>query len=251
MITLQELMTYLTALLPSNGVCDYCPNGLQVEGKKHIQKAAIAVSASLAAIESAVSMNADALIVHHGLFWQKDSYVIDGVKQSKLKLLLENGISLIAYHLPLDMHPEIGNNWAAAKDLGWKDLQPFGYMGGVPIGVKGSFPQVSRDSFQSSLEHYYGHSAAVAPGGKERVSSAALISGGAYRSITDACQAGVDCFVTGNFDEPAWHIAFEEKINFFALGHFATERVGPIALGKRIVRDLGLLCEWIDQPNPF
>jgi dinuclear metal center YbgI/SA1388 family protein len=251
MIRLQEFFEYLTQLLPSDKIADGCPNGLQVEGKASIKRAATAVSANLATIESAAERGVDALIVHHGLFWQRDSYVIEGIKRKKIKLLLEHEISLFAYHLPLDLHQEIGNNWLAAKELGWGDLQPFGYMNGIPIGVQGKLPAVSRQDFQAQLERYYDHPAASALGGKELVSSAALISGGAYKSLSDAVQAGVDCFITGNFDEPAWNQAFEEKINFFALGHSATERVGPKALGQRIKKDLGLACEFIDIPNPF
>lgn len=251
MITLQEFFEYLARLLPSDKIVDGCPNGLQVEGKTSIKRAATAVSASLATIEAAVERGVDTLIVHHGLFWQRDSYVIEGTKRKKIKLLIDHGISLFAYHLPLDLHQEIGNNWLAAKELGWIDLQPFGYINGVPIGVKGKMPAVSRQEFQAKLERYYDHSASCALGGKEHITSAALISGGAYKSMSDAVQAGVDCFITGNFDEPVWNQAFEEKINFFALGHSATERVGPKALSQRIKKDLGLSCEFIDIPNPF
>lgn len=251
MITLQAFFEYLAKLLPSEKIADSCPNGLQVEGKPSIKKAATAVSANLATIEAAVEMGVDALVVHHGLFWQRDSYVIEGIKREKLKLLLDHGISLFAYHLPLDLHQDIGNNWLAAKELGWKDLQPFGYMNGVAIGVKGNVPRISRQEFQATLERYYDHPAVCALGGKEQVSSAALISGGAYRSLIDAAKEDVDCFITGNFDEPAWSQAFEEKINFFALGHSATERIGPKALGRKIESDLGLPCEFLDLPNPF
>lgn len=251
MITLQEFSDYLKQLLPTEKIADFCPNGLQVEGNHQIVSAATAVSASLATIEAAIERGVHALIVHHGLFWQRDSYVIEGIKQQKLKRLLENEISLFAYHLPLDLHQEIGNNWLAAKELGWESLQPFGVMNGIPIGVKGSFPAISREKFRLRLEHYYAHPAVCALGGKEMLTSAALISGGAHKSLPDAAQAGIDCFITGSHDEPAWHQAFEEKINFFALGHSATEIIGPKALGKRLAKDLGIPCEFIDCPNPF
>lgn len=251
MITLQEFFEYLEQLLPTEKIVDYCPNGLQVEGKPSIKRIGTGVSANLATIEAAAAKGVDALIVHHGLFWQRDSYVIEGVKKEKLKLLLDHGISLFAYHLPLDLHQEIGNNWLAAKELGWQELQPFGYLNGIPIGVKGIIPDTSRKEFQANLERYYGHPATCALGGKENVATAALISGGAYKNIADAVQAGVDCFITGNFDEPAWSQAFEEKINFFALGHSATERVGPKALSQRLTKDLGISCEFLDIHNPF
>lgn len=251
MLTLEELRSYLDRLLPSNGVTDYGPNGLQVEGKRYIAHLATAVSASLATIEAAVEQNADVLIVHHGLFWQRDSYVIQGTKRKKLQLLLQNGISLFAYHLPLDMHQEIGNNWQAAKEMGWTDLQPFGYLDRVPIGVKGKIAPCSREQFKKQLENYYQHSAACAWGGPEQVQTVALVSGGAYKSIMEAAQEGVDAYVTGSFDEPVWHQAMEEKINFYALGHSATERVGVMALADHLKHSLTLPCHFIDIPNLF
>lgn len=245
MATLQELQFYLNDLLPNPLTPDFCPNGLQVEGAAQISKVATAVSASVATIEEAVRLGVQALVVHHGIFWRNDDLVVKGVKRKKLALLIENNISLLAYHLPLDAHPEIGNNWKAAIDMGWQDLQPFD-----EIGVKGRV-SLSREEFQARLENYYKHPAAVALGGKERIETAALISGGAYRSLALAAAEGVDCFVTGNFDEPAWSTALEEKINFYACGHTATERVGPIALGRAIQERFVLECPFIDTPNPF
>jgi dinuclear metal center YbgI/SA1388 family protein len=251
MITLEELFQHLELFLPSQGISDACPNGLQVEGKPKISKIVVAVSASLAAIKEAVSRKADALIVHHGIFWNKDSFPILGPKKEKLSLLLGNEISLFAYHLPLDAHPDVGNNWKAALDLGWRNLQPFGFFNGTAIGVKGTFPSIEVESFTKTLEKYYGHNAFVALGGKKRVESAALISGGAHRSIEEAAKEGADCFITGSFDEPIWDIAFERKINFFALGHYATERIGAIALCESLKKRFSIPCEFIDLHNPF
>lgn len=251
MITLDELNDYLKELFREPEVSDYCPNGMQVQGKDRIGKIATGVTASLACIEAAVQQKADALIVHHGLFWKGDSYVISGAKRERIGLLIENGITLIGYHLPLDAHTELGNNWKAAMDLGWKDLQPFGFMNGVPIGVKGRFDPISREAFQKKIEEYYGHAATTALGGPEEVSSVGLISGGAYRSISDAANEGLDCFITGNFDEPAWHMAHEDEVNFFACGHSATERVGPMALAAAVEKKLGVETVFLDLENPF
>ncbi len=251
MVKLHELCADLESILPSKGIVDYCPNGLQVEGKSDILKLATAVSASLETIEAAIKIGADALIVHHGIFWKGDNYIVQGVKKEKLYRLLMNGISLIAYHLPLDMHPTIGNNWKAALDLGWHDLQPFGLINGAFIGVKGCIPADSRESVKIKLEQYYGHAATCAFGGKKLIQSLALISGGSYKNLIDAANEGVDAFITGNFDEPAWHQAFEEKVNFFALGHSATERIGPMALGKYLENKYSIPCEFLDINNPF
>lgn len=251
MLKLKKLKGYLDTLLPSQGVVDYCPNGLQVEGKESIKKVATAVSASLATIEAAVEAEVDALIVHHGLFWQRDSYVIDGVKREKIALLLKHGISLFAYHLPLDLHPQLGNNWKAAEELGWMDLQPFCPLNGVAIGVKGRVTECSMGDLKTKVEEYYQHSAVCALGGKKKVTTLALISGGAHKNIKEAIQEGVDVFITGSFDEPVWHQAFEEKINFLALGHSATERVGPRALSSHLTDQLGIPCSFLDILNPF
>jgi dinuclear metal center YbgI/SA1388 family protein len=251
MIKRQELCHYLDQLFSSNGEVDYGPNGLQVEGKEQIQTVATAVSASLATIEAAIKAQADALIVHHGLFWYKDSFVIQGTKKKKISLLLEHGISLIAYHLPLDHHPQLGNNWKAAEEMGWKNLQPFGWMNKIMIGVKGEIPPCSQEKFKNQLETYYQHSAFCALGGPTAIRKVALISGGAYKSITEAVQSQMDAFVTGSFDEPVWHQAFEEKINFFALGHSATEKVGPKAICQHLKEELKLPSLFLDVFNPF
>lgn len=251
MITLQALCEQLDTLLEPALFRDYCPNGLQVEGTQEIKKIATAVTASVTTIEQAVAAGVDALFVHHGMFWNKDPYPVTGIKKKKLQLLLDNGISLIAYHLPLDAHAVVGNNWSAARDLGWNQLLPFGVMDGVPIGVQGEFEECSRQEFQKRLQEYYGQDARVALGGKERVSTAALISGGAYRSIEEASAVGIDCFITGNFDEPAWHLAHEGSVNFFAMGHSATERVGPKAVAQYLEAELQIKAVFLPDDNPF
>jgi putative NIF3 family GTP cyclohydrolase 1 type 2 len=171
------------------------------------------------------------------------------VKKRRLEILFRHDISLFGFHLPMDAQQEIGNNWCAARELGWTNLQPFGLMNGTPIGVKGTFAAKSRDVFCKELEKYYAHSATIAYGGPEKVESAALISGGAYKSLSDAAREGIDCFVTGNFDEPAWHAAMEEGVNFFAMGHAATEKVGPRALAEKL--SVLVPTQFIDVENPF
>lgn len=249
MITLQELCDYLDRLYESPFANDYCDNGLQFEGKREIRRAATAVTASLATLEAAASYGADALITHHGLFWKGESSRIIGSKKARLEVLFRSNMSLFGYHLPMDAQGEIGNNWQAAKDMGWENLRPFGLYNGFPLGVMGTFAPKPRDRFQKELEQYYDHPAACALGGPETVQSAALISGGAYRSVSEAAAAGVDCFVTGNYDEPAWHLAHEERVNFYAMGHAATEKVGPKALAKKL--SALVPTEFLDIPNPF
>lgn len=251
MITLQELSKYLNELLACDQISDYSSNGLQVEGKVEVSKIATAVSASLETIEKAVAEGVDVLIVHHGLFWKGDPYPITGVKKKKLELLFKHGISLFGFHLPLDLHQELGNNWKAAKDMGWTSLEPFGLYNGTLIGVKGKVKKQSRGDFQKKLEEYYNHSAQSSVGGLEEIEKVALISGGAYKSLADAASEGMDCFVTGNFDEPAWYTAKELSVNFYALGHSATETIGPKALGEHLKSRYGLDHKFLDIFNPF
>lgn len=251
MATLKQLIQYLNELYQPELFADFCPNGLQVEGVSKVSSVATAVSASLETIEKAVKQKVQLLIVHHGLFWNRDSQVISGVKKEKIELLLKSGISLMAYHLPMDAHVTFGNNWKAALDLNWTNLKPFYKANGAFIGVQGNIPKQSRKNFKKQLEKYYNHEAIVAFGGKTEIQSAALISGGAYKQLEDAAALGIDCFITGNFDEPAWPKSFEEKINFYALGHSATERVGPKALAKHLQEKLKLITQFIPDENPF
>ncbi|MCB1112597.1 MAG: Nif3-like dinuclear metal center hexameric protein [Chlamydiales bacterium] len=250
MITLQELCSYLDDLLQVENFKDYCPNGLQVEGKKEVRKVATAVSASVETIKAAVEAGVDLLLVHHGMFWSRDPYPVVGAKREKLAMLIENDISLLAYHLPLDAHAHFGNNWKAARDMGWENLEPFD-LDGMPVGVKGALPVKTREELEKLLEDYYAHRAHGAPGGPQEIATAVLISGGAYRYMSEAAKEGADCFITGNFDEPAWHMAFEERINFFAMGHSATEVVGPKALGNHLKKEFDLDVQFLDIYNPF
>lgn len=250
-MNLEDFSQLLNSFLAVDLFKDFCPNGIQVEGKREIKKAATAVSANLPTLEAAVKEKIDVLIVHHGMFWSRDSYPIVGAKKRKLQLLLDHQISLLAYHLPLDAHREVGNNWRAARDLGWESLAPFGEFNGMEIGVKGTTEPQAIDIFIKRVESYYGHHAAKALGGKDMVRSLALISGGAYRELATAAREGVDCFITGNFDEPAWGIAYEEGIHFLALGHSATEKVGPQALAEYIQQQLQIECLFLDIENPF
>lgn len=251
MIKLPFLCKYLEELLDNPKIVDYCPNGLQIEGSEEINKVATAVTASLKTIEAAIESGAQVLFVHHGIVWSKDNPVITGVKRKKIKLCLDHNLSIICYHLPLDCHREFGNNWKAAQEMGWKDLQPFCNVNGIFYGVKGTVNNIPRDEFQIGLESYYKHPAYSVLGGPSTIKSAALVSGGAHRNITDAVLAGVDCYITGSFDEPIWHIATEEKINFFAMGHSATETIGPKALGEHLKTKFGLEHQFLDLPNPF
>lgn len=239
----KEFTDHLNRYLEIEKFADVCPNGLQVEGKEEIQKVVTAVSANLLTIEKAVEAKADALVVHHGLFWNRDSLPIVESRKKKLAMLLQHHISLLAYHLPLDAHSEVGNNWKAAFDWKWRSLKPF-----EEIGVEGVFEPLPIESFIQAIEEYYGHRASCALFGKKEVSSAALISGGAWKALSSVTS---DCFITGSFDEPAWGMAHERGINFLALGHSATEKIGPRALAQYIETTFKVPTSFLDVPNPF
>lgn len=251
MITLQDFCHYLNVLLVAETFSDSCPNGLQVEGKPHIKRAATAVSASQATIEAAINAQVDVLVVHHGMFWQGDSPVVSGARREKLRRLLDHGISLLGYHSPLDAHQTVGNNWRAALDLDWTDLEPFGLFRSQLIGVKGSITPQSAESLKSQLEDYYEHPAHYAPGRRQEISRVALVSGGAHWTIKEAAAQGIHAFITGSFDEPIWNIAHEENVHFFAMGHCASERVGPKTLAEHIQHNLEIPTAFLDLPNPF
>jgi dinuclear metal center YbgI/SA1388 family protein len=248
---LKTFLHYTDTILQPSLFGDVCINGLQVEGNKKIQHLAVAVSASLYTIKRAKSLKADALLVHHGLFLKGRDVVLGGSLKEMLAILLEGDISLFAYHLPLDAHQELGNNWPAAKMLGMSDLEPFGTYQNTKIGVKGTLPPTPREQFKKLLEKFYGHPAQTVFGGKKIIRSCALISGGAHKSISEAVQDEVDCLVTGTTDEPIWHIAHQDKINFFALGHAATENLGVRLLGEHLAERFGLKVSYIHENNPF
>jgi dinuclear metal center YbgI/SA1388 family protein len=248
---LKDFQDWLATLLAVGEFQDCAFNGLQVEGRQQIRSLGLATSASLNVIEQAATLGVDALLCHHGLFWKGQESVVTGPLRKKLATLLSHNINLFAYHLPLDAHRELGNNWPAARALGGGELEPFCIYEGSALGVKGQMAKIHRDEFRKKMEEFYGVRAHVALGGRETVSSFALVSGGAHSHIRDAVEAHVDCFITGSYDEYVWHIAHEEKINFFALGHAATEKLGVRLLGEHLESKFGIKVTFIDEPNPF
>lgn len=246
MITLQELCSYTDQLLDEAANRDYCPNGLQVEGKEQITSIATAVSASLEIIERAKELGVDALFVHHGLFWKNIEPRLCGPLKAKVEALLLARISLFGYHLPLDYHRELGNNWRAAKEMGWNNLEAF-----EDFGVSGSIAPTSPAEFLKRLEEFYSHKAHHAPGSSEKIERVCLISGASHWSFKEAIAEGFDAFITGSFDEPMWQMAKESKTHFFALGHSATEEIGVRTLGEHLANKFGVKATFISTDNPF
>jgi dinuclear metal center YbgI/SA1388 family protein len=251
MVARDDLVRHLDALLEISLFEDACPNGLQVEGKTEVRKVVTGVTSSLALIEEAVRRKADAIVVHHGIFWSGGSPVLKGSMKKRVRALLEADLNLLAYHLPLDRHAEIGNNAPALRALGGVDLEPFAPHGGQPIGWRGRLATpASADEFLARVESYYGAKATAFMAGPPRIRTVGLVSGGAQKDATRAVAAGLDCFITGEISEPNLHIAQEEGLHHISIGHHASERVGARELATYLARTFGVTAEFVDLPNP-
>ena len=243
------LTEWLDTYLDVHAYEDPSLNGLQVEGAPDVAKVAVAVDASLATIEAAMSSGADMLIVHHGLFWGPAKAVV-GPHRRRLAALLEHDISLYAAHIPLDAHREVGNNWGLGRMLALDDLQPFGSWRGTTIGVKGVFPTpMGLRDLADTLERHLGESVLVHAGGGLEVGTLGIISGGAAGSIAEAAAEGLDAFLTGEPKHDVFHDAFEFGINALYAGHYMTETVGVKLLADKLQEEFGLLTEFILLPT--
>lgn len=246
-----DLDAYLNRFLRVSDFEDDSVNGLQVEGRAEVSRVAFAVSACAEAFSAAAAEGADALVVHHGLLWKgRGPEPLRGPARERLRLLIEGDLNLLAYHLPLDAHAEVGNNAAAARALGLGGLEPFGDYHGMKIGVKGRLPRPeAREAFVARLEAYYGHRALVVPGGPEEVRAVGVVSGGAAKEAPQAAAAGLDFYVTGEPGEPTTYLCRELGLNFAALGHYATERVGVRALMEHLGETLGVETVFLELEN--
>ncbi|CAN5795235.1 Nif3-like dinuclear metal center hexameric protein [soil metagenome] len=243
------LTAWLDTYLDIAAYDDPSLNGLQVEGAKEITKVALAVDASLSAIEGAAGAGADMLIVHHGLFWGPAKPIV-GPHRARIAALLEHDINLYAAHIPLDAHREVGNNWGLARLLGLDDLQDFGTWRGRPVGVKGVFPTpTSLRDIADTLERQLGESVLVHAGGPLEIASLGIISGGAAESVVEAAAEGLDAFLTGEPKHDTFHDAFELKINAMFAGHYMTETVGVNRLAVKLQEEFDLITEFLMLPT--
>ncbi|MES2509630.1 MAG: Nif3-like dinuclear metal center hexameric protein [Pseudomonadota bacterium] len=234
---------------------DYGPNGLQVEGKAEVRKIVSGVTASLALIEAAVAAEADAIFVHHGLFWRGQDGRVTGWMKQRLALLLAHDINLFAYHLPLDAHPDLGNNAQLGLKLGLKanegapgrfGEQGLGFMGGKADGGSFGSAQELADSVQAALKR----PVTLVGQAQRPVQTIAWCSGGAQGYFEAAIAAGADAFITGEISEPQAHYAREMGVAFIACGHHASERYGAPAVAGHIAAQFGMAHEFIDIDNP-
>jgi len=247
-----QLEQYLNGLLKPEQIKDFTPNGLQIQGSDKVNKIITGVTASKALIARAIAEKADAIIVHHGYFWKNESYVIRGMKHDRIKSLLINDINLFAYHLPLDVHPTLGNNAQLAKLFDIENVAPLELGNPLSVAMQGSLATPSNaDVFakkiNTTLERECLH--IPAPSNKE-IKTIAWCSGGGQGYIELAAEQGIDAFLTGEVSEQTTHIAHEMDIHFFAAGHHATERYGVKALGEHLAKELSLDVEFIDIDNP-
>lgn len=252
-VTLSELTDYLEQYLRPAQYQDYCPNGLQVEGRPGIARLVTGVSACQRLLDEAIAWGADAVLVHHGYFWRGEAPQIVGMKRRRLATLLANDVSLLGYHLPLDAHPQVGNNACLGKLMGIHPDKQESLQPGVPgaVGNIGSLPQeVSAADFVALLASITGRSPLHVGAPDARVRRIAWCTGAAQGHIEAALVAGADLFVTGEASEQTVHIAREEGIQFVAAGHHATERYGVQALGEHLAAQFPLQHRFIDVDNP-
>ena len=243
-----EIEAHLNGLLAADRFRDYGPNGLQVEGKPEVLKLVSGVTASLALIEAAVAAKADAILVHHGLFWKGQDGRVTGWMKRRLELLLAHQINLYAYHLPLDAHPELGNN----AQLGLKlKLVADGRFGEQDLGFVGTPDKpLTVAALAALLQYRLGRAATVVEGDGRPLKRIAWCTGGAQGYFEAAIAAGADAFITGEISEPQAHYARETGVAFLACGHHASERYGAPAVAAQVAQQFALEHEFIDVDNP-
>ncbi len=246
MIDHRTLLQACDALLQPERFKDYGPNGLQVEGARPIRKIVSGVTASRAFIEAAIAAGADALFVHHGLFWRGQDGRVTGWMRERLRLLLAHDLHLLAYHLPLDAHPELGNNAQLGRLLG---VQWDGRFGEQDLGFAGPADWRDALALAAHAQQVLGRTVTCV-GGTRPIRRLAWCTGGAQGYFESAIAAGADAFITGEISEPQAHLARETGVAFLACGHHATERYGAPAVAAHVAAQLGLQHEFIEIDNP-
>ena len=243
-----DIESQLAALLEVSRFRDYGPNGLQVEGKPEVHKIVSGVTASLALIDAAIAAGADAILVHHGLFWKGHDGRVTGWLKTRLERLLAHQINLFAYHLPLDAHPEFGNNAQFGAQLGWVADGRFGEQA---LGFIGPLDGSTRvETLGALVQQRMARTPTVLPGDGRALKRVAWCTGGAQGYFEAAIAAGADVFVTGEISEPQAHYARETGVAFIACGHHASERYGAPALAAHVAQTFGLEHQFIDIENP-
>lgn len=250
MVQLKDLINYSNNVLEIERFQDYCPNGLQVEGKTGIKKIVSGVTASQALIDAAIDEKADVLLVHHGYFWKGEEPQITGIKFRRIRSLIEAGINLVAYHLPLDAHPLYGNN-AKLAELLQLDVAGSFPSGNSAVGMYGTLKSpMTAAEFSNKVTSVLDRDVMHIGDGTQQIQTLAWCSGAAQGYIEQAAELGVDAYLTGEISEQTVHIAREYGLHFFSAGHHATERYGVQAFGEHLAAHFDLEHKFVDIPNP-
>ena len=245
---LNDLRDYTASLLQTSLFKDYCPNGVQVEGRAEVRRIASGVTASQALLDEAVAWGADAILVHHGYFWRGEDAAITGIKKRRIAQLLQHDISLLAYHLPLDAHAELGNNIQFAKRLG---LIAQGQFGEQNIAWHGQLQQPQTlEKFAAHIKKTLSRTPQIIGDSQRNIKRIAWCTGAAQGYFEQAVALGVDAFLTGEISEQNVHVANETGVVFISAGHHATERFGVQALGEHLAVQHGLEHRFFDLDNP-
>jgi dinuclear metal center YbgI/SA1388 family protein len=251
----EQLLNALNELLSPHLVNDYCPNGIQVEGKSDIHHIVTGVTASQALIDAAISLKADAIVVHHGYFWKNEPYPIVGMKKRRIAALLQHNINLFAYHLPLDIHPSLGNNAQLGMLLGLQNVSAISHISPQGIVMQGDLPTaINHQELNQRLVAALSRDV-LSVGNKTHIKRLAWCSGGGQGFIDELINADsgnkdIDAFISGEISEQTTHSARELGIDFYAAGHHATERYGVKALGEYLAENFDVKVSFIDIDNP-
>jgi dinuclear metal center YbgI/SA1388 family protein len=248
-----DLIAALNELLIPEEFSDYAPNGLQVAGSRDVTTLTTGVSAHAELFERAIEVGAQLVLVHHGLFWDSDARVVDARLKRRLKLLFDNDVALAAYHLPLDAHPEVGNNALIAARLGCVEQTPFASHHGRDLGVQGRFADDGVAAFEllDRVRRLTGREPLFFDAGAKQIRTVGIVSGAGAGHFEEAIAAGLDAFVTGEPAERVMAQAYEAGVHFVAAGHYATETFGVRRLGEILEQRFGVRHVFIDVPNPI
>ena len=250
MVKREDIVCFLNTYLHSAEVEDSSLNGLQVQGRDTVRKIVFGVSASLELFKKAAAAGADMIIVHHGLLWGREQALV-GTFGKRVGFLLQHEISLLGYHLPLDKHPKIGHNALLISSLAATNVKPFAAYHGQEIGFCGRIKPASLQQVVRSLEKTCAARATVLPFGPKKIRTVGIVSGGGWSMLPDATALGLDLFVTGSLDEPAYELCREGKINCIGLGHYNSEKIGVRALMKLVQQHFDVETQFIEIKNPL
>jgi dinuclear metal center YbgI/SA1388 family protein len=250
---LAKLISHLDDLLVPGEFSDFCPNGLQVPGPDEVRTVVTGVSAGAELFQRAAEHRADLILVHHGLFWDRAPLALTPAAKHRLQVLFEHDMALAAYHLPLDGHPEVGNNALIAEGLGCVEPAPFALHKGTAIGVRGRFDGdgIAADELIARVRALTGREPLAFLDGPDPVRTIGIVSGGGSDYLADAASAGLDAFLTGEPTERVMTQAAEERVHFVAAGHYATETFGVRRLGDILAERFGIEHIFVDIPNPI